>query len=132
MVPDLPGAMGSLDHFGVVQPQLGMTLVIINGSFPTFLNLNSCVATSPSVSEPKSCTSLSNLNSGLFASASFCAEAVKTVKNRTEASKTSFFISFQFILSQTLRDKNCTMILRFFCVPYACFSTLRYDKFKFF
>ena len=38
---DLPGAMASLGHFGVVQPQLADTLDKMRGSVPVFTNLKS-------------------------------------------------------------------------------------------
>ena len=38
--PVAPGAIGSFDHSGTVQPHEPLALEIINGSFPVFLNSN--------------------------------------------------------------------------------------------
>jgi hypothetical protein len=62
----LPGKMGSLGQVGTVHPQLALTLERINGSFPSFLNLNSWVACGPSTTVPKSKDSCTNLILGAF------------------------------------------------------------------
>src|SRR5471030_2513065 len=39
--PPSPGCTGVLGHSGVVQPQVAVALVMINGDFPVLVNLNS-------------------------------------------------------------------------------------------
>lgn len=61
MTADLPGAMASLGHFGVVQPQLADTLDKMRGSVPVFTNLKSYRAIWPSMIFPKLWEVFSNL-----------------------------------------------------------------------
>ena len=49
-----PGAIGSFGHSGVVHPQEALTAVITIGSFPTLVNLKTCVAFTPSITVLKS------------------------------------------------------------------------------
>jgi hypothetical protein len=88
MIPSFPGKTGALDHSGVVQPQEARTFVITIGAFPTFVNLKTCVAKSPSTTLPKSWELVSNWN--------FPCEKTAKVQNRRNKVEVIFFISVEF------------------------------------
>ena len=52
--PSSPGAMGSLGHFGTVQPQDPLQRSMMSGLSPVLVNVKMCVTASPSSMVPKS------------------------------------------------------------------------------